>query len=159
MASSKQKSAGILLFYKFKNEWKFFLVHPGGPFWKKKDVGAWSIPKGELAEGEDPLSAARREFNEETGFEINGDFIPLSSIKQKGGKEVLAWALETHVDETKLKSNLFEMEWPPHSGRMQQFPEVDSAKWFTPTEAKEKMNSGQFPLITELIEKLKLQTQ
>ncbi len=128
-----------------------FLVHPGGPFWAKKDAGAWSIPKGEYAEGEEPLAAARREFAEETGFDARGDFVSLGEVKQPGGKLVRAWAFEGDCDPGELKSNLFEMEWPPRSGRRASFPEVDRAGWFSIPEARGKILQGQVPLLDKLI--------
>lgn len=146
----KKQSAGILLF-RFRGEAvEVFLVHPGGPFWKNKDAGAWSIPKGEYEETEDPLSAAIREFKEETGHAVKRSFLPLTSIKQKSGKWVHAWALEGELDETKVQSNSFEMEWPPRSGKQQAFPEVDKAAWFSLPEAKEKINPAQAGLLNEL---------
>src|SRR5271169_6649163 len=126
---SKQ-SAGILL-YRFNNKsLEIFLVHPGGPFWKNKDLGAWSIPKGELTEEEDPFNAARREFEEETGTLPVGNFIKLTDIKQKNGKIISAWAIEGNIDHKNIRSNMFEMEWPPHSGKNENFPEIDKAGWF-----------------------------
>lgn len=143
-------SAGILLYRKKDKELQFFLVHPGGPFFANKDEGAWSIPKGELDEGEDPLSAARREFEEETGFPVTGSFTPLAPVKQKGGKTVLAWAVEGDCDAAAIKSNPFTMEWPPRSGRVREFPEVDRAGWFAMEEAKKKVNPAQAALLEEL---------
>jgi predicted NUDIX family NTP pyrophosphohydrolase len=127
-----------------------FLVHPGGPFWTAKDAGAWSIPKGIINADEDPLSAARREFEEETGFRVSGDFIQLSSVKLRSGKVLMAWAVEGDCDPSQIKSNTFPMEWPPHSGRHQEFPEVDRAAWLAVGEAKKKINQGQVPLLEEL---------
>lgn len=145
------QSAGILL-YKFKNkQLQVLLVHPGGPFWQKKDLGAWSIPKGEFSDGEDPLEAARREFEEETGVKISGNFIELSPIKQKSGKTVFAWAVEGDIDASSIKSNFFSMEWPPKSGRAQQFPEVDKGEWFDVDQAKKKINPAQIVLIDQLV--------
>jgi len=143
-------SAGILMYRKRNGELQIFLVHPGGPLWAKKDLGAWSIPKGEIDPGEDPLSAAQREFEEETGINVSGRFIPLSPVKLKSGKVVQAWAVEGDDDPTLIRSNTFSMEWPPRSGRQQEFPEVDRAAWFGIGEAKEKINKGQSPLIEEL---------
>ncbi len=122
----------------------------GGPFWIRKDEGAWSIPKGELQNGEDPLSAARREFYEETGFEVAGEFIALSSIKQSGGKKVFGFALEGDCDPGKMKSNTFELEWPPHSGRKQLFPEADRAEWFSYEDAMLKIVKGQQEFLSQL---------
>lgn len=149
-----RKSAGLLLFRRKGNGPEFFLVHPGGPFWKGKDLGAWSIPKGEFAEGEDPLQAAIREFGEETGQEINGDFLALQPVKQKAGKMVYAWAVEGEADETRIVSNSFKMEYPYKSGKWIVVPEVDAAAWFSAEEAKQKINPGQVPLINELIARL-----
>jgi predicted NUDIX family NTP pyrophosphohydrolase len=150
-----KKSAGILL-YRIKNKMlEVLLVHPGGPFWIKKDAGAWTIPKGELNENEEPFDAAMREMKEETGIILKGNFIELTPVKQKGGKLVYAWAKEQDVDLLDIKSNEFEMEWPPKSGKKKLFPEIDKADWFDLKTAKEKMNAGQLPLIEELIIKLK----
>lgn len=149
-----KRSAGILLYRMVKGLPQVMLVHPGGPFWAKKDTGSWSVPKGELNDDEDTLEAAKREFHEETGMMPNGDFIPLTPVKQKSGKLILAWALEGDMDVSKLESNLFEMEWPPHSGKKQQFPEVDRAAWFSVNEAREKITQGQLPLLDELIIKI-----
>jgi predicted NUDIX family NTP pyrophosphohydrolase len=145
-----KQSAGVLLYRKLNNVLQVFLVHPGGPFWKNKDDGAWSIPKGEYESDEDPLAAAKREFYEETGQYIDGEFIALKPIKQKSGKIVLAWLIEGDIDAANIRSNLFELEWPPKSGKMQPFPEVDRAGWFTVDEAKVKMNAGQVGLVEEL---------
>jgi predicted NUDIX family NTP pyrophosphohydrolase len=149
----QKKSAGILA-YRKKDGTEVFLVHPGGPFFKKKDEGVWSIPKGEFEETESPLAAARREFIEETGFELMGEFIELKPIKQKAGKIVYAWAVETDINEKEIQSNTFTMEWPPRSGKTQEFAEIDKAGWFTISEAKLKINPAQVALIDELIEKL-----
>jgi predicted NUDIX family NTP pyrophosphohydrolase len=133
-----------------------FLVHPGGPFWKNKDVGAWTIPKGEYSPEEDPLSAAQREFREETGCtpghgrEGDYEFVPLTPVKQSGGKMVHAWAFEGECDSTTIKSNTFEQEWPPGSGKQQTFPEADKAAWFDIEEAKRRILPGQLPLLKEL---------
>lgn len=148
-------SAGILL-YRFNNKrLEVFLVHPGGPFWKNKDEGAWSVPKGETTPGEDPLEAAKREFEEETGFIVSGEFIGLAPVKLKTGKMVHAWALEKNVNAAELKSNTFPLEWPPKSGKVIQVPEVDKGEWFPVEKAKNKINSGQLALIEELVIKLK----
>ncbi len=147
-------SAGILLYKGKDDELRVFLVHPGGPFFAKKDEGAWSVPKGELDEGEDALAAARREFEEETGCELEGMFVPLSPITQKGGKIVLAWAVEGDCDADAIRSNTFALEWPLKSGRMQEFPEVDRAGWFTVEEAKKKINPAQAALVDELLSTL-----
>jgi predicted NUDIX family NTP pyrophosphohydrolase len=152
MAGKSKKSAGILL-YRFRGQGlEVFLVHPGGPFWAKKDLGAWSIPKGELEEGDesDPLRAARREFEEETGLAIHGDFIPLTPVKLKSGKLILAWHLEGDMDPEAVQSNTFSIEWPPHSGRQAEFPEIDQAAFFSLEEAKRRIHSGQAPFLAEL---------
>ena len=146
---SQKQSAGLLLFRR-NRELEVMLIHPGGPFWKNKDTGAWSIPKGEFAEDEDALKAAIRELKEETGFEITGEYIPLQPIRQKGGKLVHAWAVEKDMDPTKIKSNLFEIEWPPRSGKMKQFPEVDKAAWFKLKDAREKINQAQISFLDQL---------
>lgn len=146
----KKQSAGVLVYRKNKNELEVFLVHPGGPLWKNKDAGAWSIPKGEFNDEENPLAAAKREFFEETGFNISGDFIELQPVKLKSGKIVFAWAVESNIDAADIDSNLFEIEWPPRSGKMQSFPEVDRAEWFIIEEAKKKMNVVQVKLLQEL---------
>lgn len=150
----KQKiSAGILMYRKGKNGIEVFLAHPGGPFFKKKDAGAWSIPKGEIGEGEDPLGAAKREFEEETGCRPEGPLLPLTPVEQKSGKIVLSWAVEGDCDADSITSNTFSLEWPPKSGRMQEFPEVDRAAWFTIGEARQKINPAQAPLLDELTSK------
>lgn len=145
-----KQSAGILLYRKTPQGLQVFLVHPGGPFFKNKDDGSWSVPKGEYESGEDPLAAAKREFKEETGHEITGNFIALSPIKQKGGKMVLAWAVEGDIDPKNIKSNTFEIEWPPRSGKKQTFDEIDRGEWFDITTAKTKINPAQAALIDEL---------
>ena len=127
------------------------LVHPGGPFWAKKDAGSWSIPKGLADEGEDLLAAAKREFREETGAAVEGEFLALGAHKQPGGKTIVAWALEGGFDTATLKSNMFAIEWPPRSGRMAEFPEVDRAAWHSIDEALEKLNKGQTPIIAALV--------
>ena len=143
-------SAGLLL-YRRQPELEVFLVHPGGPFWAKKDLGAWSIPKGEIGEGEEPLAAAVREFTEETGFTVDGDFQALSPLRQKSGKTVRAWAVEADCDPALLRSNLFSMEWPPRSGKQQEFPEVDRGAWFGIDEARTRIIGGQAGFIDELL--------
>jgi predicted NUDIX family NTP pyrophosphohydrolase len=148
-------SAGILMYRFREGVAEVFLVHPGGPFWAKKDAGAWSIPKGIIDADEDPLASARREFEEETGSRVSGDFTQLSSVKLKSGKVLLAWAVEGDCDPSEIKSNTFPMEWPPHSGRQQEFPEVDRAAWFQINEARKKINQGQLPLLEELVSVLK----
>lgn len=148
-------SAGILLYRRREAGVEVLLVHPGGPFWAKKDDGSWSIPKGEYAAGDDPLSAAKREFEEETGASMDtvsrGDFLPLTPIKQAGGKIVTAWSVEGDFDPTLLRSNVFELEWPPKSGRKKEFPEVDRAAWFSPDDARRKLLASQVPLLDELL--------
>jgi predicted NUDIX family NTP pyrophosphohydrolase len=145
----KKTSAGILL-YRRRRELEVFLVHPGGPFWAKKDLGAWSLPKGEIEEGEDPLAAAIREFTEETGFPVAGDFRPLRPQRQPSGKTVLAWAVEGDCDPAQLRSGMFSMEWPPRSGKQQEFPEVDRGEWFTLEEARKRIVGGQVPFLEEV---------
>jgi predicted NUDIX family NTP pyrophosphohydrolase len=148
-------SAGILLFKRRKDDvLRVFLVHPGGPFFANRDEGAWSVPKGEPGPGEEAFAAARREFEEETGCGLEGTFVPLSPITQRGGKIVLAWALEGDCDAEAVRSNTFALEWPPHSGRVRDFPEVDRAGWFTVDEARKKMNPAQVALVDELVGKL-----
>jgi predicted NUDIX family NTP pyrophosphohydrolase len=142
-------SAGILA-YRKKNELEVFLVHPGGPFYAKKDEGAWTIPKGEFVEGEDALDAARREFLEETGIAPNGELIALTPFKQKGGKMIFAWALDIDFDASSIRSNSFEMEWPPGSGKMKTFPEVDKGEWFTLEIAFSKILASQAVLLEEV---------
>ena len=149
-----KKSAGIILYRKRNGFLEIFLIHPGGPFWKNKDDGAWSIPKGELDENEDPLKAAQREFKEETGITINGVFSELAPIKQKSGKLVYAWALEKDIDIPTIHSNYFEIEWPPKSKQLKQFPEVDKGEWFKITPAKQKINPAQVAFIEELMQKV-----
>ena len=145
-----KRSAGILLYRRGPAGLEVLLVHPGGPFWKNRDAGAWTIPKGEIAEGEDALAAARREFREETGFEAQGDATALAPLRQKGGKWVHAWAVEGDCDAGSIRSNTFSMEWPPRSGREAQFPEVDRAAWFAPEEARRRILDSQIPFIDEL---------
>jgi predicted NUDIX family NTP pyrophosphohydrolase len=148
-----RKIAGILLFRKKDKLFEFFLIHPGGPFWKGKDQGAWSIPKGEFADDESPLHAAKREFEEETGMTIDGELIELETIQQKGGKLVYAWAVEGDIDPEKIVSNSFQQEWPYKSGKWQTFPEVDKAAWFATEEARQMINPAQAALIDDLIQK------
>jgi predicted NUDIX family NTP pyrophosphohydrolase len=143
-------SAGILLFRRRPTGVEVLLVHPGGPFWAKKDAGAWSIPKGLVGEGEDRLVAAKREFLEETGLAVDGQFLDLGAHKQPSGKTIVAWAQEGDFDPALLKSNRFSIEWPPRSGRMAEFPEVDRAAWYAIDEALGKINKGQKPIIAAL---------
>jgi len=146
-----KESAGILLYRKNDNQLQVFLVHPGGPFFKNKDLGAWSIPKGEFLDDEDPLVAAKREFMEETGQSAEGTFIRLEPVRLKSGKLVYAWAVEGDIDHETIVSNVFEIEWPPKSGKKQAFPEIDRAGWFDVEIAKEKINAGQVGLIENLM--------
>jgi predicted NUDIX family NTP pyrophosphohydrolase len=145
-----KRSAGLLMYRRNNRRLEVFLVHPGGPFWAKKDLGAWSIAKGEYAEGELPLEAARREFEEETGFVATGDFLELGTVQQAGGKVVSAWAFEGDCDPGKLISNRCEIEWPPRSGRQIEIPEVDRASWFSIAEAKERILKSQAPFLERL---------
>jgi predicted NUDIX family NTP pyrophosphohydrolase len=147
-------SAGILLFRRRPEGVQVMLVHPGGPFWTKKDAGSWSIPKGLTNEGEDWLAAAKREFLEETGMTIEGECLDLGQHKQPGGKTIVAFAHKGDFDPALLESNTFSIEWPPHSGRMAEFPEVDRAAWCSIKEAMEKATRGQRPIIAALAEKL-----
>lgn len=143
-------SAGLLMFRRREGGAEVMLVHPGGPFWARKDDGAWSIPKGEVESGEDLLASARREFTEETGFRADEPFIPLKPLRQPSGKVIHAWAVEGDADPARLRSNMFSLEWPPKSGRRQEFPEVDRAAWFSLAEAERKSTSGQRGFLTEL---------
>ena len=143
-------SAGVLLFRRVGGEIEVLLAHPGGPFWKNKDEGAWSIPKGEYAENDDPLAAAKREFAEETGLTPSGDLIPLGEIRQPGGKAVTAWAVEGDLDTTKVRSNTFSMPWPPRSGKLREFPEIDRAEWFPLEVARRKILKGQADFLDRL---------
>ena len=146
-------SAGLLVYRRAGAGVKFLLAHPGGPFWARRDDGAWSIPKGLIVEGEEPLAAARREFEEEVGQAVEGDFQPLAPLKQKSGKVVHAWAVEAELDLDGFRSNLFEMEWPRGSGRTQAFPEIDRVGWFAPDEALLKILPGQAGFIHEALAK------
>jgi len=154
-----KRSAGILLYQ--INPLRYFIVHPGGPFWKNKDLGAWSIPKGEYADGDDAFSAALREFEEETGhaLELDLPFVKLKAVRLKSGKTVEAWATEYYLDAQTIKSNTFEIEWPPKSGRKIEIPEVDRAEWFEPSEALRRINEAQRALLIELQEHLALSHQ
>lgn len=145
-----RKSAGLLLYRRLKSKVEVFLVHPGGPYWAKKDDGIWSIPKGEFSEDEEPLTAAQREFKEETGFSITGQFHPLNPVTQPGGKTVYAWAVEGDVDAAAINSNTFSVQWPPGSVKIQQFPEADRADWFTIDVARQKILKGQIGLLDQL---------
>lgn len=144
-------SAGILLYRLRPAGPEMLLIHPGGPYWAKKDEGTWSIPKGLYAPGEDPEAAARREFAEETGLVPTGELIPLGTFRQPSGKLIAAWAAQGDFDPAMLTSNLFSMEWPPRSGRLQEFPEADRAGWFAPAEARRKILRGQVPILDALL--------
>jgi predicted NUDIX family NTP pyrophosphohydrolase len=144
-------SAGLLMYRMKRGALQVLLVHPGGPYWRKKDEGAWTIPKGEIDDDEDALDAARREFEEETGLRPEGPFIALTPVKQKGGKVVHAWAFAGDCDPGRLRSNTFELEWPPRSGRRREFPEVDRAEFFEVDEARTKMNPAQVALVEQLV--------
>jgi len=149
-----KKSAGLLLFRETAAGAEVLLVHPGGPFWARKDDGSWSIPKGEFSDDEEPLAAAKREFEEEVGPPPAGDFIPLDPIRQPSGKLVLAWAVRADFDPSSLKSNTFSMEWPPKSGQHQEFPEVDRAAWFEVESARPKILKGQAPFLDQLLDRI-----
>ena len=146
-----KRSAGLALFRRNAGAIEVLLVHPGGPFWRNKDDGAWTFPKGEIGDDEDPLAAARREFREETGFDVDGDFIDLGTITQKAGKVVRAFAVEADVDAAAVRSNTFLKEWPPRSGTMQEFPEVDRAGWFTSDHARRKLLPAQTAFVDRLL--------
>jgi predicted NUDIX family NTP pyrophosphohydrolase len=150
----QKNSAGLLMYRRRAEDIDVFLVHPGGPFWKNKDEGAWTLPKGEYTLDEDPLAAAKREFKEETGCPLPAGpdvlFVPLTPVKQAGGKLVRAWAFEGDCDPSTVKSNTFEQEWPPNSGKRQSFPEVDQAAWFDITEAKRRILKSQLSFLDEL---------
>lgn len=143
------------MFREISGSLEVLLVHPGGPFWAKKDLGAWSIPKGEFEEDEDPLSAARREFKEEMGLTADGEVIPLEPLRQPGGKLVYAWAMKWDLDPSQVKSNTFSMEWPAKSGQQKEFPEVDRAAWFDIETARAKILKGQAPFLDQLRRKLR----
>lgn len=145
-----QQSAGILLYRQRSGQTEFFLVHPGGPFFARKDEGWWTVPKGEFEPPEDPLAAAVREFEEETGYKPSGKFIPLEPITQKGGKRVQCWAVAGDLDPASIVSNTFQMQWPPRSGKQATFPEIDRAGWFPLAEAQRKILESQAPLLLEL---------
>jgi predicted NUDIX family NTP pyrophosphohydrolase len=149
-----KSSAGLVLYRIREAAIEVLLIHPGGPYWKNKDEGAWSIPKGEFLPEEDPLAAARREFFEETGVAIEGELRALRPLRQPGGKIVHAWAVEADLDPATIVSNTFEIEWPPRSGRLQSFPEIDRGAWFSLPEARRKILRGQVPLLEELVQML-----
>lgn len=149
-----KQSAGILLYRSRGSSLEILLVHPGGPFFARKDLGAWSIPKGEFLDGEDPAEVAKRELEEETGYTVTANLLPLAPIRQKGGKNVFAWAAEGDFDSSMIRSNTLTIEWPPRSGRMREFPEVDKAEWFSVDLAKQKINPGQAGFIDELLSKI-----
>jgi predicted NUDIX family NTP pyrophosphohydrolase len=146
-----KQAAGILLFRDGPSGLEVLLAHPGGPLWARKDEGAWTLPKGQFTDGEAPLDAAKREFEEEMGSKPSGDFQPLGTLKQPSGKIIHAWAARSDFDETTVKSNLFSMEWPPKSGRMGEFPEIDRAGWFSIEEARGKILKGQAPFLDRLL--------
>jgi predicted NUDIX family NTP pyrophosphohydrolase len=150
----KKLSAGVLAFRRRNGDVEVFLVHPGGPFWANKDLGSWSLPKGEYTDGEDALAAAKREFAEETSVAIDGTFLPLGELKQPSGKIISAWALEHDFDPTAMKSNTFTLEWPPKSGKTEKFPEVDAGGWFSLSAALEKLTKGQADFVRRLAQKL-----
>ena|SRR5688572_12898828 len=149
-----KESAGILLYRRRPGGPEVLLAHPGGPFWAKRDLGAWTIPKGEIGSGEDPLAAARRELAEETGVVADGDAIALTPVRQRGGKVVHAWAIEGDCDASAIVSNSFTLEWPPRSGRTAEFPEIDRAAWFALGEARQRILEAQVPLLDELQRRL-----
>jgi predicted NUDIX family NTP pyrophosphohydrolase len=150
-----KQAAGILLYRRGRSGLEVLLAHPGGPLWARKDVASWTMPKGQFTEGELPLDAAKREFEEETGTAPSGDFRPLGTIKQPSGKIIHAWAAESDFDVSTVKSNLFSMEWPPRSGKKGEFPEVDRAAWFSIEEARIKIIKGQAPFLERLLEVLR----
>ena len=148
------RSAGLLLYKYVDSQLQLMLVHPGGPFWVKRDDGAWSIPKGLYEQGENPLQAAKREFKEETGYEIEGHFIDLGEIKQPSGKIIRAWAIECDIDTANIVSNTFRLEWPRHSGHVNEYPETDKGDWFEIDQARRKILKGQIGFIEKLLEVL-----
>jgi predicted NUDIX family NTP pyrophosphohydrolase len=150
------RSAGLLMYRRRGPALEVLLAHPGGPFWSRRDAASWTLPKGEIDEGEDPLAAAIREFTEETGFDPSPPFLPLGELRQKSGKRISAWAFAGEADPAQLHSNLFEMEWPPRSGRLQQFPEVDRVQWFGIAAAAHKLITGQAPFLAALEQHLAL---
>ena len=149
-----KSTAGILVYRLREGEPEVFLAHPGGPYWRKKDEGAWTLPKGEIEDGEDPLTAGRRELLEETGYEAEGPFLPLGTIRMKSGKQVHAWAAEGDLDPRSLVSNTFEIEWPPRSGKRASFPEIDRADFYSLDAARRKLHPAQLPFLDRLVEAL-----
>ena len=149
-----KRSAGVLAYRRRDGELEVLLAHPGGPFWSRKDEGAWTIPKGEYVDGEEPFAAAKREFAEETGAAIEGDFLPLGEVRQASGKVVSAWAHETDLDAGAIRSNTFELEYPPRSGKMRTFPEIDRAAWFRMPEARGKIHPAQAAFLDRLLAEL-----
>jgi predicted NUDIX family NTP pyrophosphohydrolase len=150
-----KRSAGLLMYRRSNGPLEVFLIHPGGPYWAKKDKGAWAVPKGEYGKEEDPLAAAVREFREETGFTAAGEFVPLGSIRQTSGKIVAAWAVEGDCDPARLVSNRCQIEWPPRSGRLLEIPEVDQGRWFGIPEARKSIRKDQEPLLDRVLESLR----
>lgn len=156
----KKHSAGLLVYRKKGDRLEVLIAHMGGPWWAKKDTGAWSIPKGEYEEGEDPLEAAKREFKEELGKDIpKGKPVELGEIEQKNKKIVKVWAIEGDLNVAETKSNILKIEWPPRSGKMQEFPEIDRAAWFTPEEAASKLIAGQAMFLERLADRLNVKSQ
>lgn len=145
-----KRSAGVMLYHRDADGVRVLLVHPGGPFWRNKDIGAWQIPKGQIEPGEDSEAAARREVREELGVALEGPLLPLGMVRQAGGKEVVAFAIEQALDPAALVSTMFELEWPPNSGKMRTFPEVDQVRWMRPAEARAVMLPSQQPLLSAL---------
>jgi predicted NUDIX family NTP pyrophosphohydrolase len=158
ISTMPKRSAGLMMYRRSTGVLEVFLVHPGGPIWAKKDKGAWTIPKGEYEEDENPLVAARREFEEETGFQATGEFLDLGSIRQKSGKIVTAWAFQGDCDPAKLVSNTCEIEWPPRSGRSLEIPEVDRGRWFDVAEARKYIRSEQERLLDSLQTRIQFQS-
>ena len=153
MAAARKRSAGLLMYRRRGGALEVLLAHPGGPFFAHKDAGWWTVPKGLVDEGEEPLDAARREFTEETSFPVEAaEFLPLGEVRQKGGKTVLAWAFEGDCDPAALASNAYRVEWPPKSGQWRSFPEVDRAQWFDLAEARRRINAAQAAFLDRLVE-------
>jgi predicted NUDIX family NTP pyrophosphohydrolase len=156
MPAKIKQSAGILAYKRDEGRLYIFLVHPGGPFWANKDDGAWTIPKGLIEDDEETLAAARREFAEETGQIVDGDFVALTPCRQPSRKVIHAFAIEADIEANNIKSNEFELEWPPRSGRKQSFPEVDRGAWFEIDEARRRIQKGQLPILDELLHRLEI---